>query len=72
MSERIGGGSYQSATDPRLHFGLGSLERVELVEVRWPSGMVDHHEGLSADREYRLQEGMKPSEVKNSRRTSSD
>ena len=26
---RIGGGSYQSASDPRLHFGLGDAERVD-------------------------------------------
>ncbi len=27
---RIGGGSYQSANDPRLHFGLGNASRVEV------------------------------------------
>jgi enediyne biosynthesis protein E4 len=70
MSERAGGGSYQSASDPRLHFGLGALEQVESVEVRWPSGNVDHHEALRADREYRLREGAKPREVKKSRATS--
>ena len=37
---RYGGGSYQSASDPRLHFGLGQ-DRIEEVEVRWPSGQVD-------------------------------
>jgi enediyne biosynthesis protein E4 len=65
VSERIGGGSYQSASDPRLHFGLGTSRRVESVDVRWPSGHVDHHAGLPADREYRLREGAKPREVKN-------
>jgi hypothetical protein len=64
MSERIGGGSYQSASDPRLHFGLGTSVEVESVEVRWPSGQVDHHEGLIADREYRLVEGAKPMGVR--------
>jgi hypothetical protein len=33
--------------------------------VRWPSGLVDHHEGLIADHEYRLREGATPLEVKN-------
>jgi hypothetical protein len=70
MSKRVGGGSYQSASDPRLHFGLGATRAVESVEVRWPSGHVDHHGGLSADREYRLREGAKPREVKNHRRAS--
>jgi hypothetical protein len=33
-----GGGSYLSANDPRLLVGLGDLERVNRVEVSWPSG----------------------------------
>src|SRR5207248_189225 len=41
VAARCGGGSYQSAGDPRLHFGLGSARRVDGVEVRWPSGRVD-------------------------------
>jgi tetratricopeptide (TPR) repeat protein len=68
MSERSAGGSYQSASDPRLHFGLGASREVEAVEVRWPSGQVDHHERLAADREYRLREGARPMEVKASGR----
>jgi hypothetical protein len=54
---RIGGGSYQSAGDPRLHFGLGAAERVEAVEVAWPSGRVDRHRDLRADSGYLLREG---------------
>ncbi len=56
-AHRFGGGSYQSASDPRLHFGLGDATRVDQVEVRWPSGRVDRYAGLSADRAYRLREG---------------
>src|SRR5256885_16071492 len=36
--ERKGGMSYQSAQDPRLHFGLGQRRTVEEVEIKWPSG----------------------------------
>ena len=53
---RYGGGSYQSSSDPRLHFGL-ETDRIEDVEVRWPSGRVDHFKDLAADRGYRLREG---------------
>jgi len=31
-------GSYLSASDPRLHFGLGDHRKIDRVEVRWPSG----------------------------------
>ena len=33
-----GGGSYASANDPRLLVGLGGAERVDRIEIRWPSG----------------------------------
>ncbi|MGP0067533.1 MAG: FG-GAP-like repeat-containing protein [Isosphaeraceae bacterium] len=56
-AHRFGGGSYQSAGDPRLHFGLGDAARVERLEVRWPSGRVDQYEGLAADRAYLIREG---------------
>ena len=36
-----GGGSYISASDPRVHFGLGVAEVVNRLEIRWPSGRVE-------------------------------
>jgi hypothetical protein len=57
VTQRLGGGSYQSASDPRLHFGLGGTRRVEWLEVRWPSGRVDRHEDLAPDTGYLLREG---------------
>jgi enediyne biosynthesis protein E4 len=54
---RTGGGSFQSASDPRLHFGLGGAPRAESVEVTWPSGRVDRHAGLDAGAGYLLREG---------------
>ena len=54
---RTGGGSYQSAPGPRLHFGLGTHDRISLVEVKWPSGRVDHFKNLAADHGYLLREG---------------
>ncbi|WP_169978208.1 CRTAC1 family protein [Tautonia rosea] len=53
---RIGGGSYQSAPSPRLHFGLGEAEAAT-VEVAWPSGLVERHEALPSDAIYHLREG---------------
>ena len=34
-------GSYGSASDPRLLFGLGDSPEVEKVRVQWPSGRVE-------------------------------
>jgi hypothetical protein len=54
---RVGGGSYQSANDPRLHFGLGTSRRIDDVEVRWPSGREDRYHNLMADTGYLIREG---------------
>ena len=56
VATRLGGGSYQSAGDGRIHFGLGPCVRVDSVEIRWPSGRVDRHRDLPADRGYLLRE----------------
>ena len=37
-SECTTGGSYMSACDPRVHFGLGEAKAADRVEVTWPSG----------------------------------
>ena len=47
--QRKGGMSYQSAQDPRLHFGLGALEQVDAIEITWPSGTVTKLEKLKSD-----------------------
>jgi hypothetical protein len=57
VAQRLGGGSYLSASDPRQHLGLGAADHLEWLEVRWPSGVVDRYEGLAADTGYRLREG---------------
>lgn len=56
--QRKGGMSYQSAQDPRLHFGLGSQSMVDEIEVRWPSGRVDRVRTMPADRVVTLKEGV--------------
>ena len=55
--ERKGGMSYQSAQDPRLHFGLGSRSRVDVIEVQWPSGAVTRLGNLNADQIIAVKEG---------------
>jgi enediyne biosynthesis protein E4 len=50
------GGSYLSASDPRLLFGLGSATRVTKLRVRWPGGASTARADLAADREVKLAE----------------
>jgi tetratricopeptide (TPR) repeat protein len=54
---RLGGGSYASAEDPRLHFGLGPARTIDEIEVRWPSGRTEHFHNLPADTGYLIREG---------------
>jgi tetratricopeptide (TPR) repeat protein len=56
VAERFGGGSYQSASDPRLHFGLGGGKTIDSVEIRWPSGQLDRLGPLRPDHTYVLRE----------------
>lgn len=51
------GGSYLSQNDLRLHFGLGTQNRVGQAEILWPSGARDVIKNLPADRFYTVREG---------------
>lgn len=55
--QRKGGMSYQSAQDPRLHFGLGDRTQVDMIEIIWPSGSVTKLEKLKSDRIITVKEG---------------
>ena len=56
----IGGGSYLSSHDPRVHFGLGDAAVVDRVEVRWPSGRVETLQKVSANQVIECTEGEVP------------
>jgi hypothetical protein len=55
--ERKGGMSYQSAQDPRLHFGLGQRSVIGQIEIKWPSGAVSKLTNLKADQILAIEEG---------------
>jgi hypothetical protein len=57
VSEVRANSSFESASDPRVHFGLGSANRVDSIVVRWPSGVIDHIDGQNADQELIIEEG---------------
>ena len=51
------GGSFYSQNDLRIHFGIGKAARIDLLEVRWPSGRVDHFTGVSVNKSLTIVEG---------------
>lgn len=56
--QRKGGMSYQSAQDPRLHFGLGQRSQIDSIEITWPSGTVTRLGPLKSDQIIAVKEGV--------------
>jgi enediyne biosynthesis protein E4 len=58
-----GGGSYLSASDLRVHFGLGSSEIIKTLKVRWPSGTEEVFRDVKANQRLSIREGTTKPEV---------
>ena len=48
----LSGGSYLSSNDMRVHFGLGDADKVDQLEIHWPSGSVEKMRLPFVDRIY--------------------
>jgi len=57
FNEVRGGGSYLSQNDLRPHFGLGAADKMDTVEVFWPSGQTELLRDVPADFIYTIMEG---------------
>lgn len=57
VEQAKGGMSYMSASDPRIHFGLGTRIKIESLEITWPSGLVDRLANLPVDQIITVKEG---------------
>ncbi|HEX8234728.1 MAG TPA: CRTAC1 family protein [Abditibacteriaceae bacterium] len=53
----LGGGSYAGESDHRVHFGLGSADKVERLEIQWLSGRKQVLENVSANQILTVKEG---------------
>ncbi len=51
------GDSYMSTHDPRLHFGLGAVEKVDEIDVRWPDGSHSVRRGVAARQFLTIRKG---------------
>ncbi len=49
-------GSYLSSSDKRLHFGLGSADTAQAIEIRWPSGITQTLKNVRADQILKVDE----------------
>jgi len=57
IDEVRSGGSYISQSDLRVQFGLEQRTKVDLIQVRWPSGIVDKVAGVGVNRIVTIKEG---------------
>ncbi len=53
----LSGGSYISSNDPRVHFGLGDADKVDAVEIHWPSGFKEKVNLPGVDKIFTVEEG---------------
>jgi hypothetical protein len=60
LREMAGGIHGICQDDPRLHFGLGSNETIESVQIQWPSGLIDEYQNLEINQIHTLFEGDSP------------
>ena len=56
FNEVRSGGSYLSQNDLRPHFGLGAADKMDTVEVSWPSGQTEVLRDVPADFIYTITE----------------
>jgi len=57
IDEVRSGGGYFSQNDLRVHFGIGKAEKVELLEIRWPSGLIDTLKDIKPNQVIFVKEG---------------
>jgi len=56
VDEVRSGGSYLSQNDLRLHFGLGAAQKIERIEIEWPSGVRQELRNVAADKVVLIEE----------------
>jgi enediyne biosynthesis protein E4 len=57
VEQAKGGMSYMSASDPRIHFGLGKRATIASLEITWPSGQIDRLTNVPINQIITVKEG---------------
>ncbi len=57
VDQAKGGTSYMSASDPRIHFGLGRHTKIDSLMITWPSGQNDKITNVPIDTIVAVKEG---------------
>jgi hypothetical protein len=57
VEEVYSGATYISQNGLRLHFGLEKRTKIDLIEVRWPSGAVEKIKDINANKVLTIKEG---------------
>jgi hypothetical protein len=57
IDEVRSGSSFDSNNDMRVHFGLGVAAKIDWLEVRWPSGLLEKFENVGVDAIHAIKEG---------------
>jgi hypothetical protein len=57
IDEVRSGGGYLSQSDLRVHFGIGKATKVDLLEIRWPSGLVQALNDVKVNQLIYVKEG---------------
>jgi len=58
VDQSKGGTSYMSASDPRIHFGLGKRSKIDSLQITWPNGKVDKLTDVPVDSVIAVKEGV--------------
>ncbi len=58
VTQAMGGTSYMSASDPRIHVGLGKRSKIESLQITWPSGQVDKLANIPVEGIIAVKEGV--------------
>ena len=57
IDEVRSGGGYFSQNDLRVHFGIGKAQKIDVLELRWPSGLVETLKDIQPNQLIYVKEG---------------